>query len=106
MAVEGNSNCSLDRSGSSATRVGPIRWGRADSEDAGYSFVLRNCTFPCWLPALSAAWPLSSIGLLLRRRSRRHRRRARTGCCAKCGYDMRASPERCPEYGMLPEVKA
>jgi hypothetical protein len=39
--------------------------------------------------------------LMLVRRRRRRRRREAAGLCGRCGYDLRATPERCPECGTV-----
>jgi hypothetical protein len=57
------------------------------------SYTAVRVAYP-WLFALPAAVTL----LTLRARLRRRRRIAR-GLCANCGYDLRASRNRCPECG-------
>jgi hypothetical protein len=62
--------------------------------DAEHAFML---IVPDWLPLwLSAAPPAWWV---LRRRRERLRRKA--GLCARCGYDVRATPGRCPECGTV-----
>jgi hypothetical protein len=49
----------------------------------------------------SLAWGYSSSWVISRLRTRgRAERRRRSEQCMTCGYDLRASPERCPECGM------
>ena len=50
---------------------------------------------PYWLLTLLTAIPTA---LLLRTRQRQRARRQQ-GQCRNCGYDLRASPDRCPECG-------
>lgn len=52
---------------------------------------------PCWFGA-GVCWVMP--GWLLVRVMRRRRRQRDAGRCAGCGYDLRASPERCPECGL------
>jgi predicted amidophosphoribosyltransferase len=54
---------------------------------------------PYWLlAALTASAPLAwVISRLVRFNRPAH------GQCSRCGYDLRATPERCPECGAVPE---
>ena len=61
--------------------------------DRGWWLVI-----PCWMPTLLLLIPPAIAGRRLPRAWARHRRRRR-GLCSDCGYDLRASGERCPECG-------
>jgi|ERR1700722_17680773 len=56
-----------------------------------------GATLPMWFPvALSLSLPL-----IVARHRRREWLRGRVGVCQHCGYDLRATPNRCPECGNI-----
>jgi hypothetical protein len=59
-------------------------------------------TVPHWAAVLLTVAP----GLCLAFARSRVKRRAGAGLCRKCGYDLRGTPERCPECGTLAAANA
>ncbi len=57
----------------------------------------RHCfvQLPVWVIAI----PLTLPATVRATRERRQRRRIKNGQCANCGYDLRETPQRCPECG-------
>jgi hypothetical protein len=82
---------------------GPFRWAviRHNYHGKSYqnAYVERMASVPAWLLAsFAGAWPLAKLISPFRRRARRHWF-SRVGRCPSCGYDLRATPDRCPECG-------
>jgi len=66
---------------------------------AGHVYATRKIRLPYWIPIfLTALLPLLMLGRWTRTRWQSIRRQ-RAGLCPNCGYDLRASKERCPECG-------
>jgi hypothetical protein len=75
---------------------GMARWEETVTQyGPKYTNRFSGISLPIWLIALCwGAWPVARW-----RRSRARRHRLMQGLCPSCGYDMRATPVRCPECG-------
>ena len=71
-------------------------WDARQSDEPGY---LRSVAVAIWPLALATGALPAWWTVLWALRYRIERRRRREGLCKRCGYDLRASPERCPECG-------
>jgi hypothetical protein len=75
-------------------RLGPFLFGTGMGRNDVVAVV------PHWAPvALALVLPVAWC--IRRRRDHRHALRGR---CLRCGYDLRASPDRCPECGTMLQV--
>ncbi|MDB5321223.1 MAG: hypothetical protein JWN40_2854 [Phycisphaerales bacterium] len=67
--------------------------------DYGSPVAFTSVAVPCWSVAAFLALFPAFAGI----RGWFQRRRLQPGLCPSCGYDMRATPDRCPECGQMPE---
>ena len=67
------------------------------SANSAATYTLTSIAIPYWLVVLVAALlPGRSV---VRYGRYRYRRAFKPGVCSSCGYDLRGSPDRCPECG-------
>lgn len=73
----------------------------ARGEPQNYGYKAWEVVCPNWFVAGLAGAVVCGRAYLWRRR----RRRGRLGRCPACGYDLRATPDRCPECGAVPRQR-
>jgi hypothetical protein len=70
-----------------------IAWGKVHYDDAPNA-PIRFVRLPLWIVA-----PISLLLLIQSGRGLVRSLKRRPGQCRSCGYDLRATPDRCPECG-------
>ena len=65
-----------------------------------YDLPIFDSEFPYWLAIfLTSLWPIIWLGCRIQ--SGRNAQ-DKSGLCQSCSYDLRATPDRCPECGTIP----
>ena len=72
-----------------------------------YRFWIEPSSPPCrWIYVGIPLWcPLAMTSLAPTVWLMKRKKASKAGVCIYCGYDLRATPDRCPECGMIPPKK-
>jgi hypothetical protein len=94
--------------------AGPLGFGYRDGErtrtlpdppGVQHTQRWRTLAFPLWVPAVALGL-LPTVWLWRRRQLRRIHLRRSLNLCRACGYDLRATPDQCPECGAVAAARA
>ena len=88
--------------GTHVSYLGGVQFARAHLPKGGGSVNASYAIIPLWMLIVPAAVAWAPAAW----RAVRGRTRRRAGHCRACGYDVRATPERCPECGTAAETPA
>jgi hypothetical protein len=83
-----------------ARTYNPAPTGRSDGRPSMLVGYVHEAAVPHWFAVVALSIP-PIIWFVRRARLRRIERLAAAGRCVACGYDLRATPDRCPECGSV-----